>query len=117
MAVQIKRTPAGSMTQTDISSSIDWSSIQLTLVLTKEVSTLLFNVDKDASHVIPLVGDTIDLYEDQTGGNIHTFGGTVTESELTVIGGVRATYAITVTDWSFKFDAKAVAKTYTNMDA
>lgn len=116
MAVQIKRTPSGGG-QTDISSSISWDTITLTLVLTKQVSTLTFNVDKDATHVIPLVGDTIDVYEDQTSGSVHIFGGTVTESELTVIGGIRATYAITVTDWSFKFDAKAVAKTYTNMDA
>jgi hypothetical protein len=107
MSLQVKRN-----TSSDITSSIDWPSTQLTLVLTKEVSTFQFSVRKTGSNVIPAVGDQIDIYES---GN-HIFGGTVTESEATVDGGLLLIYQITCTDWSFKMDTKLVAKTYAQMD-
>jgi hypothetical protein len=97
---------------TDKSSWVDWTSIDLNLVLTKEVSTLAFDMFKKTGVTIPVVGDTIDLYDT----SVHIFGGTVTQSELKIAGGILPRYTITVTDWSYQFDAKNVAKTYTNMD-
>jgi len=111
MSVQIKRTPPGG-SQTDISGSCAWKSINLSLVLTKEVSTLSFDVLKSPSVTVPAVGDQIDVY-DASG---HIFGGTVTESELKIDGGIQARYTITVTDWSYQFDSKMVAMVYTNED-
>ena len=81
MSVQIKRTPSGG-SQTDISGSVDWTSIDLALVLTKEVSTLEFDVLKTPSATVPVVGDQIDLY-DASG---HIFGGAVTGTELRIDG-------------------------------
>lgn len=107
MALQVKRN-----TSADITSSIDWPSTQLTLVLTKEVGTFQFSVRKTGGNVIPVVGDQIDIYE----GGVHIFGGTVTQSEATVDGGLLLIYQITCTDWSFKMDTKLVAKTYAQMD-
>src|SRR5689334_19548931 len=106
MAVTLK------LNTTDISSSVEWGSINLNLVLTKEVSTLTFDILKTPSTTIPVVGDQIDLYDDSG----HIFGGTVTETELKIDGGIQARYTITATDWSYLFDAKSVAKTYTDMD-
>lgn len=106
MSVQLK------VNSVDASSSIDWRSINLNLVLTKEVSTLTFDVLKKSGAIIPVVGDQIDVYDDSG----HIFGGTVTESELKIDGGIQARYSITATDWSYQFDAKSVAKTYTNTD-
>lgn len=106
MAVTLKRNG------TDISSSVDWKTVDLNLVLSKEVSALSFDVIKTPSATIPAVADQIDLYDDSG----HIFGGTVTESRLTIDGGILRRYTIIATDWSYKFDAKMVAKTYTNQD-
>lgn len=96
----------------DKSSTVDWRSINLTLVLTKEVSTISFDILKKPGVTAPVVGDQIDLYD----GSTHLFGGTLTESELIIDGGIQARYKLTATDWSYLFDAKMVAKTYTNQD-
>lgn len=95
-----------------MSGSVVWPSLNLNLVLTKEVSTFSFDVLKKSGAAVPVVGDQIDLYDTA----VHIFGGTVTASELTIDGGIQARYTITVTDWSYQFDAKNVAKTYTNQD-
>jgi hypothetical protein len=101
---------------TDISSSIDWKSIDCVSVLTKENATLKFNIRKGSgqtlpSKTIPAVGDTVKLY-DATG---LIFGGTVTESEAT-IAGLLLTWQITVSDWGFLFDGTLVKKNYAMMD-
>jgi len=106
MAVTLKRNGS------DISSSVIWPSLNLDLVLTKEVSTLNFDVLKTPTAVIPQVGDQIDV-SDASG---HIFGGTVTETELKIDGGIQARYSITVVDWSYLFDARSVVQVYTNMD-
>lgn len=112
MAVQVKITPLAGGGQSDMSGSVIWPSLNLNLVLTKEVSTLSFDVLKTPSATVPVVGDQIDLYDT----SVHIFGGTVTESELKIDRGIQVRYTITVTDWSYQFDAKNVAKTYTNED-
>ncbi|HEX3861303.1 MAG TPA: hypothetical protein VHY35_06375 [Stellaceae bacterium] len=106
MSVQLK------VNSVDASSSVDWLSINLNLVLTKEVSTLNFDVLKTPSATIPAVGDQIDAYDDSG----HIFGGTVTETELKIDGGILARYSITAVDWSYQFDSKNVVQTYTDMD-
>ena len=100
----------------DISKSIDWNTVDLVLVLTKEVSTLKFNVKIGAGQTtpaktVPKVNDVIKMYD--SSGII--FGGTVTESEVTVSGLV-LTYEISCTDWSYLLDGTLIAKNYANMD-
>jgi hypothetical protein len=101
---------------TDISNSIDWSTVDLVSVLTKEVSTLKFDVKVGAGQTqpaktVPKVNDIINMYD--ASGII--FGGTVTESEATVKGLV-FTYQITCTDWSYLLDGTLIAKNYASMD-
>ena len=111
---------------TDVSSSIDWTTIDMTLVLTKEVSTLKFNVQNPGATAAnagspftkytPTVGDQIDLYETDSASVVrHKFGGTITEIE-TVIKGSILTSQVTCTDWSYKMNGKLVAKSYVLMD-
>src|SRR4051812_41225287 len=78
----------------DISSSIEWPSVDLLTVLTKEVSTLRFKVrlspgQTTPAKTIPNLNDTIFMYD--SSGKI--FGGTVTEREAT-IKGLLITYEI-----------------------
>lgn len=117
MAVQIKWTPAGG-SQTDITGVIDWRSIQETQVLTKEVSTLQFDIllTPATASSIPAVGDVVDRYEDQISGNVHVFGGTVTSSELKIDRGIQVRYTIIVTDWGYLLDSKMLTATYTSTD-
>jgi hypothetical protein len=51
---------------TDISSSVDWRSVDMVSVLTKEVSTLTFNIRIGSGQTVPaktvpVVGDLINL--------------------------------------------------------
>lgn len=96
----------------DISSSIDWTTLQKTEVLTKEVDRLEFDIKKTASKTIPSVGDTIELLED--GEKI--FGGIMVERNEKVLGGVLLGYECKCKDWSHKLDGKLVVKQYTNED-
>ena len=101
----------------DISANVgNWQDIQLTQVLTKEVSKLQFNIKIYGSRFlnIPKLGDRVDMYVD--GNAYHYFGGTVTEVEITNLGGKLLVAAVTATDWSFKMDTKLVAKTYAGID-
>jgi hypothetical protein len=105
----------------DISSSVNWRDINLTSVLTKEVSTLRFTINVSYNQAgtpqttpaktIPVLQDVIKLYD--SSGLI--FGGTVTESEA-VMEGLRAQYRITCIDWSYLFDGTLVKKNYAMMD-
>lgn len=102
---------------TDVSSAIDWSSIDVTLVLTKEVSTFKFNVRLKSGRYAPALGDQIDLYEtDSSNTTSHLFGGTITELEPIVEGGIQLVAQVTATDWSFTMNGKLVVKSYTAMD-
>jgi len=100
----------------DISTSIDWTTVDLVSVLTKEVSTLKFNVKIGAGQTLPVktvpkLGDTIAMYD--SSGQI--FGGTVTEVETTVAG-LMLTNQVTCTDWSYLLDGTLVKKNYAMMD-
>jgi hypothetical protein len=100
----------------DISASVDWSSLDYLGVLTKEVSTLRFNVKIGIGQTtpvksVPAEGDRIDLY-DSSG---HLFGGTVTDRQVSVEG-LLLTYQITCTDWSYLLDGELVVKTYAEQD-
>lgn len=107
---KIKKTVAS--VQTDITADIQWDSLQLTQVLTKEVSKLQFSITKGPGKSAPVMGNQIDVYQN----DVHIFGGTITETETTVAGGILPIVQITVTDWSFKLDSKLVAKNYAQMD-
>lgn len=109
-SVQVKRTV--SSVQTDISSSIKWDTFQLSQVLTKEVSKLQFLIIASPAKVIPNLGDQIDVYQN----SVHIFGGTVTEKETSVAGGILPQVHYTITDWSFRLDSKLVHKTYAQQD-
>lgn len=99
---------------TDISSAIQWKTVQISEVLTKEVSKLQFTIYKTpaTSSLIPVVGDQIDMYENST----HIFGGTATAVDTTVQGGALLAYQVSCVDWSYKLNSKLVTKRYVNMD-
>jgi len=115
MAIQVKHTPVGG-SQATITGSIDFPSLRIIFVATKEVSRLNFDVMKATGNTIPNVGDAIDIYEDQSSGNVHIFGGTITERNLSIDGGILGRYTYTVIDGSYKFDSRAVVKSYAGMD-
>jgi hypothetical protein len=101
---------------TDITKSVDWKSIDMISVLTKETGTLTFNVRQGVGQTypaktIPQIGDTIELY-DSTG---IIFGGTVTELEP-IISGLMLTWQVTCTDWGYLLDGTLVKKNYTMLD-
>jgi hypothetical protein len=103
---------------TAITNTVEWTSLDLTSVLTKEVSTLQFVIKKGIGQTfpaitLPVMNDQIDLYD--TAGT-HIFGGVVTQIETT-IEGLLASYQVTATDWGFKLDHYLVKKSYVNMDA
>src|ERR1700730_11583057 len=97
---------------TDISSSIDWRSIHMTGVVTKEKGQLTFDIINANSPAVPALGDTIYLKYN----SILLFGGTCTEKRTVVDGGILQRYKVTCMDWGFLFDSKVVHKTYQNMD-
>ncbi len=84
------------------------------LVLTKETSKCQFNVKIYNSRTIPKLGDQVDVYVN--GGIYHYFGGTVTDVDITNLGGMLLMVAVTATDWSFKLGTKLVAQNYAGMD-
>lgn len=101
---------------TDISSSVDWTTIDMVSVLTKESGSLRFNVKIGSGQTfpaktVPVVGDVITLY-DSTG---IIFGGTVTETEAT-IQGLMLTWVVTASDWGYLFDGTLVKKNYAMLD-
>lgn len=113
---------------TDVSSSIDYNSIALNLVLTKEVSTLKFTVLGGSalpSKYQPVAGDIIGFYETmlQNGTTVTTqlFGGTITEIETVnksagSLGGILLQKYVTATDWGYSMDSKLVVNSFKDMD-
>lgn len=97
---------------TDITSNIDTKSLVLTSVLTKEVGRLQFTIKTYGSKATCAPGDQIDLYEDSN----HLFGGTITESESVVQGGILIGIKYTANDWSYRLNTKLVVKSYADMD-
>lgn len=115
---------------TDVSSSIDWNSIDMVLVLTKETSTFKFNVVNPGATVAnhgspytkynPGAGDVIEYYEttNDGSGNVvnKVFGGTITEIETVVQEGILLVAQVTCTDWGYTMNGKLVVKSYGAMD-
>jgi hypothetical protein len=97
---------------TDISSSVNWESLDLTSVVTKEKGSLTFSISNANNANVPNLGDLIYLKYNGT----LLFGGTCTEIETVVLGGVLQSDKITCMDWGFLFDSLVVHKTYQNMD-
>src|SRR5258708_298904 len=96
----------------DISSSVEWPTLQMSMVLTKEVSKAQFNIKVAGSNVSLALGDQVDIYQN----SVHIFGGTVTQKTLVVMGGILPQMQYIATDWSFKLDTKLVHKNYAQMD-
>lgn len=101
---------------TDITKSVDWKSVDMVSVLTKETGTLKFNVRQGVGQTypaktIPQIGDIVELY-DSTG---IIFGGTVTQLEP-IINGLRLVWQVTCTDWGYLLDGTLVKKNYTMLD-
>ena len=112
MANPIRITDNGS----DISSSVQWKTVDCVQVLTKENANLKFSVSQGIGQTypamtVPAIGDVINLF-DSTG---LIFGGTVTEVEAT-IEGLLITYQVTASDWGYLFDGTLVKKNYAMMD-
>ena len=100
----------------DVSASIDWTSVDLLMVLTKEVSTLKFNIKLTAGKYNAKVGDQIDLYEtDSTVTTSHLFGGTITQID-TILEGITLVLQVTCTDWGYTMNGKLVVKSYKDMN-
>jgi hypothetical protein len=97
---------------TDISAGIDWRSLHLTTVVTKEKGGLTFDMLMANNPQIPAFGDTIYVKYNGT----LLFGGTCTERNIAIDGGILRRYRITCQDWGYKFDSKVVHKSYQNMD-
>lgn len=100
----------------DISSSIDWKSVDMTSVLTKEVGQLQFNIRQGVGQTlpaktIPFIGDTVEMFD--SSGII--FGGTCTGREP-IISGLMVTWQITCTDWGYFMDGTLVKKNYSGID-
>jgi hypothetical protein len=99
----------------DISSSVDWKTIDAVAQITKDVGTFKFNVRQNTANLggvtVPVIGDTIQLY-DSTG---IIWAGTVTETEAT-IEGLMLTWAITCTDWGYLLNGILIRKNYSQMD-
>ena len=94
----------------DKTSSIDWSSLTYTEVLTKEVDTLDFVVKDTPTKYVPSLGDEVVLSQD--GGKL--FGGVVIERKESVLGGILIGYQISCKDWSYYLDGRLVVKSYEN---
>src|ERR1700733_4151382 len=101
---------------TDISSSVDWKSIDAVSVLTKETGTFTFNIRQGVGQTypaktVPAIGDTIELFD--SSGII--WGGICTEREP-IIAGLMITWQITCTDWGFLMDGTLVKENYAGVD-
>jgi hypothetical protein len=109
----------------DITSLIDWTTFDLTMVLTKEKGGLLFDVMVPQAPTLPThmpsLSDTISVYYtifDSAGNPTvrQIFGGTVITLEQVIDGGVLQRYHVTCQDWGYVLDSKLVKKTYAQMD-
>lgn len=114
--VNVTWTPKGG-SPTDITAAIDWNSIDVVSVLTKERGTFSFSILSTPAKaaLIPALGDDVKIAD--TSGTI--FGGTVTEMEKMIRrqqGGILIEIKFTVTDYGFALDSKLVKTSYADMD-
>ncbi len=104
MALVLKRNTV------DISSSINWPTLQMVSVLSKEVDRMQFEIKQTPSKTIPNVGDTIELLED----GIKIYGGILVERNQKMRGGLLIAYECKCKDYSHLLDGKLVVKNYAN---
>lgn len=102
---------------TSIKSSVDWTTLEVSQTLTKEVSKLSFGIKITPKTTVPNKTDQLDVYINDSAGNVyHYFGGQVVETEVNVLGGIQLMVSVTALDWSFTLDSKLVNQIYRNMD-
>lgn len=106
MPIQIK------IGSTDVSSSIDWRSVDVTSVVTKEHGTAKFDILNINNPQIPNFGDTINIYYN----GVFMWAGTCTEKEIVIDGGILQRVHVTCCDYGYLLDGKVVHKTYQSMD-
>jgi hypothetical protein len=97
----------------DRSSEIENDSVIFQQSVTKEPSTLSFNIKKSSSKTIPVLGDEVLLQED--GDNI--FKGTITERKEVIIDGLLIAFEFGCKDGLHDFDRQLVKKAYNGVDA
>ena len=107
MALQLK------INGTDRSDSIDWTSLQLVMVLSKEVDRLDFDIKYSSAKTVPALNDVVEVLED----GLKLFGGLVVERNEKMLGGLLKGYEIKCKDYSHKLDGKLVTKNYSNQTA
>ena len=115
-SLNIIRNPSGS--NQDITAGVQRGSVQLNQKLTKDVGTLQFNIEVTVAttSMIPALNDEIAFWVNGVGSGLKYFGGTVTNLETTIVGGILQQVAVTCTDWNFLLNKTIVAKNYAQMD-
>ena len=94
----------------DRTKDIEWSTLQYSSIITKEVDRLQFFVKKTATKTLPTLGQEVELLEDA----ITLFGGIVIEKNEESLGGLLVGYTIVCKDFSATLDGMLVVRTYTN---
>jgi hypothetical protein len=98
----------------DRSSSVNWRSLSITSVLSKEVDQLEFHVRKTSgSKYIPSAGQEVTLEED----TVKIFGGVIVEIQEVVEAGILLSYKVRCKDYSHYLDRKLATKTYTGFES
>lgn len=98
----------------DRSSSVNWRSLSMTSVLSKEVDQLEFSVRKTSgAKYIPTSGQEVTLEED----SIKIFGGVIVEIQEVVEKGILLSYMVRCKDYSHFLDRKLATKTYEGFEA
>lgn len=98
----------------DRSSSVNWRSLSVTSVLSKEVDQMEFTIRKTSgSKYIPTAGQEVTLEED----TIKIFGGVIIEIQEIVEAGILLSYKIRCKDYSHFLDRKLATKIYEGYEA
>lgn len=115
MAVKLTQKIAGGGSELDKTNQVEWSTLQKTEVLTKEVDTLQFKVKNYGSKTWkPSLDDEIYLYD--TDGTTRIFGGVVVDVAQSIDALVIET-TVTCKDFTHTLDRRLVSNTYENMTA
>ncbi len=106
MAITIKRYGE------DISNSVSTDDMVMTQVLTKEVGRLEFKILNTPGKSTCSLGAVIEIIEDGT----KIFGGTVTDKQAIIDGGILVGNLYIANDWSFRLNSKLVIQSYEAQD-
>ena len=96
----------------DITSSVEMKSLEVMTAVTNEVGQLKFRIKSTPTKATASLSAVIDLYED----SVHLFGGTVTQKEAVIEGGILIAHDYIVSDHSFGLNSKLVVQTYEESD-